>query len=132
VAHFEKQVILLARASERYVSVFDSTNADLDSGELKDAALAASKLLKTGAVVTSLYDSDSYEFVVFSNVVPIGSSGSGPISHRLSCTFVNAARGLANARARVLNSHRRSRPASARRRQRRPPDPSPMAAIGAA
>ena len=62
-----KQVILLARASERYVSVFDSTNADLDSGELKDAALAASKLLKTGAVVTSLYDSDSYEFVVFSN-----------------------------------------------------------------
>src|SRR5579863_6604107 len=38
-----KQVILLARASERYVSVFDSTNADLDSGELKDAALAASK-----------------------------------------------------------------------------------------
>jgi hypothetical protein len=58
-----KQVILLARASERYVSVFDSTNADLDSGELKDAALAVSKLLKTGAVVTSLYDSDSYEFV---------------------------------------------------------------------
>src|SRR5580704_16779519 len=62
-----KQVILLARASENYVSVFDSTNPDLDSGELKDAALAASKLLKTGAVVTSLYDSDSYEFVVFSN-----------------------------------------------------------------
>src|SRR5579859_5752549 len=62
-----KQVILLARPSERYVSVFDSTNADLDSGELKDAALAASKLLKTGAVVTSLYDSDAYEFVVFNN-----------------------------------------------------------------
>jgi hypothetical protein len=61
-----KQVILLARANERYVSVFDGTNADLDSGELKDAALAASKL-KTGAIVTSLYDSDSYEFVVFSN-----------------------------------------------------------------
>src|SRR5580698_4700440 len=60
-----KQVILLARASERYVSVFDSTNADLDSGELTDAALAASKLLKTGAVLTSLYDSDSYEFVLF-------------------------------------------------------------------
>lgn len=62
-----KQVILLARTGERYVSVFDSSNADLDSGELKDAALAASKLLKTGAVVTSLYDSDSYEFVVFSS-----------------------------------------------------------------
>jgi hypothetical protein len=32
-------VILLARSGERYVSVYDSTNAELDSGELKDAAL---------------------------------------------------------------------------------------------
>ena len=39
-----KHVILLARAGESYVSIYDSTNADLDSGELKDAALAASKL----------------------------------------------------------------------------------------
>jgi hypothetical protein len=62
-----KQVILLTRAGEHYVSVYDSTNADLDSGELKDAALGVSKLLKTGAVFTSLYDSDSYEFVVFNN-----------------------------------------------------------------
>src|SRR5262249_1538642 len=62
-----KQVILLARAGEHYVSVYDSNNADLDSGELKDAALGVSKLLKTGAVFTSLYDSDSYEFVVFNN-----------------------------------------------------------------
>jgi hypothetical protein len=44
-----------------------STNADLDSGELKDAALAASKLVKAGAVMTSVYDSDAYEFVVFNN-----------------------------------------------------------------
>ncbi|HEX3521540.1 MAG TPA: hypothetical protein VHT52_05575 [Stellaceae bacterium] len=82
-----KQVILLARASERYVSVFDSTNADLDSGELKDAALAVSKLLKTGAVVTSLYDSDSYEFVVFSNgrqvdlLMTDADSYNGPLKH---------------------------------------------------
>jgi hypothetical protein len=62
-----KRVILLARSGERYVSIYDSTNADLDSGELKDVALAASKFLKTGTVFTSLYDSDSYEFVVFSN-----------------------------------------------------------------
>jgi hypothetical protein len=45
---------------------FIHRNADLDSGELKDAALAASKL-RTGGVLTSLYDSDSYEFVVFNN-----------------------------------------------------------------
>jgi hypothetical protein len=62
-----KQVTLLVRHGEPYVSIYDSTNADLDSGELKDAALAASKLLKTGAVFTSLYDSDSYEFVMFNN-----------------------------------------------------------------
>jgi hypothetical protein len=62
-----KHVILLARDGERYISIYDSTNADLDSGELKDAALASSRLLKTGTVFTSLYDSDSYEFVVFSN-----------------------------------------------------------------
>jgi hypothetical protein len=62
-----KHVTILVRDSEPYVSIYDSTNADLDSGELKDAALAASKLLKTGAVFTSLYDSDSYEFVVFNN-----------------------------------------------------------------
>ena len=60
-----KHVILLARAGEPYISIYDSTNADLDSGELKDAALGASRLLKTAAVFTSLYDSDSYEFVVF-------------------------------------------------------------------
>ena len=37
-----KQVILLARAGEHYVSVYDSTNADLGSGELKDAAVGVS------------------------------------------------------------------------------------------
>ena len=62
-----KHVTLLVRDGEPYVSIYDSTSTDLDSGELKDAALAASKLLRTGAVFTSLYDSDSYEFVVFNN-----------------------------------------------------------------
>ncbi|MGO9923251.1 MAG: hypothetical protein ACLQIB_52205 [Isosphaeraceae bacterium] len=62
-----KHVVLLARAGQSYVSVYDSDNAKLDSGELKDLALAASKALKTAAVFTSLYDSDSYEFIVFAN-----------------------------------------------------------------
>jgi hypothetical protein len=60
-----KTVIVLARAGEPFVSVYDSTQADLDSGELKDAALTASKLLKTGAVFTTVYDSDTYEFAIF-------------------------------------------------------------------
>ncbi len=62
-----KHVVLLARAGQPYISVYDSDNAKLDSGELKDLALAASKVMKTAAVFTSLYDSDTYEFVVFAN-----------------------------------------------------------------
>jgi hypothetical protein len=60
-----KHVVLLARAGQSFVSVYDSDNAKLDCGELKDLALAASKSLKTTAVFTSLYDSDTYEFIVF-------------------------------------------------------------------
>jgi hypothetical protein len=62
-----KHVILKARAGQSYVSVYDSDNAKLDNGELKDLALAASKALKTAVVFTSLYDSDTYEFIVFAN-----------------------------------------------------------------
>jgi hypothetical protein len=62
-----KHVVLLARAGQSYVSVYDRDNATLDSGELKDLALAAPKAMKTAAVFTSLYDSDSYEFIVFAN-----------------------------------------------------------------
>ena len=36
-----KHVVLLARAGQSYVSVYDSNNAKLDSGELKDLARAA-------------------------------------------------------------------------------------------
>src|SRR6204780_4755875 len=62
-----KHAVMLARDGQSYVSVYDSDNASLDSGELKDLALTASKALKTAAVFTSLYDSDTYEFVVFAN-----------------------------------------------------------------
>src|SRR5580658_4714289 len=62
-----KHVVLLARAGQSYVSIYDSDNAKLDSGELKDLALAASKALRAPAVFTSLYDSDSYEFILFFN-----------------------------------------------------------------
>jgi hypothetical protein len=62
-----KHAVMLARDGQSYVSVYDSDNAKLDSGELKDLALAASKALKTAAVFTSLHDSDTYEFIVFAN-----------------------------------------------------------------
>ncbi|HMG87247.1 MAG TPA: hypothetical protein VK574_16060 [Terracidiphilus sp.] len=62
-----KHVVLLARPGQSYVSIYDSENAQFDNGELKDLALAASKALRAPAVFTSLYDSDSYEFIVFFN-----------------------------------------------------------------
>lgn len=60
-----KHVVVLSRAGQSYVSVYDSNNARLDNGELKELARTASKALKAAAVFTSLYDSDSYEFIVF-------------------------------------------------------------------
>jgi hypothetical protein len=60
-----KHVILLRKEGDAFLSVYDSDNAALDTGELKDLALAASKIFKTAAVCTSLYDSDTFEVVVF-------------------------------------------------------------------
>jgi hypothetical protein len=60
-----KHVVLFRKDGDAFLSVYDSDNALLDTGELKDLALAASKILKTAAVCTSLYDSDTFEFVVF-------------------------------------------------------------------
>ena len=60
-----KHVILLRREGDAFLSVYDSDNAALDTGELKDLALAASKIFKTAALCTSLYDSDTFEVVVF-------------------------------------------------------------------
>jgi hypothetical protein len=62
----DKHVILLRKQGDAFLSVYDSDNAALDTGELKDLALAASKIFDTAAVCTSLYDSDTFEFVVFS------------------------------------------------------------------
>jgi hypothetical protein len=59
-----KHVTLLRKDSDAFLSVYDSDNADLDTGELKALALAASKIFKSRAV-HRLYDSDTFEFVVF-------------------------------------------------------------------
>lgn len=60
-----KHVILVRTGDDAFLSVYDSNNADLDTGELKALALAVSKIFKSAAVCTSLYDSDTFEFVVF-------------------------------------------------------------------
>lgn len=60
-----KHVILLRKEGDAFLSVYDSGNADLDTGDLKHLAVAASRIFKTAAVCTSLYDSDTFEIVVF-------------------------------------------------------------------
>jgi hypothetical protein len=60
-----KHVVLLRKEGDAFLSVYDSDNATLDTGELKDLALAASKIFKTAAICTSLYDSDTFELVLF-------------------------------------------------------------------
>jgi len=60
-----KHVIVFRQEGDAFLSVYDSDNAALDSGELKDLALAASKIFKTAALCTSLNDSDTFEVVVF-------------------------------------------------------------------
>src|SRR5262245_42198320 len=60
-----KHVILLRTEGDAFLSVYDSDNAMLDTGELKELALAASKIFKTAALCTSLYDSDMFEVVLF-------------------------------------------------------------------
>ena len=48
-----KHVVLFRKDGDAFLSVYDSDNALLDTGELKDLAVAASKILKTAAVCTS-------------------------------------------------------------------------------
>ena len=80
-----KHVILLRKEGDGFLSVYDSDNAALDTGELKELALTTSKIFKTAAVCTSLCDSDTFEVVVFSAgkqvdlVTPQPEEYSGPL-----------------------------------------------------
>src|SRR4029078_11762289 len=56
-----KHVVLLRKDGGAFLSLYDSDNAALDTGELKALALAASKIFRGAAVCTSLYDSDTFE-----------------------------------------------------------------------
>jgi hypothetical protein len=60
-----RRVFLRGGAGAGFLSIYDSANAKLDSGDLKDLAREVSRLLKTGVLATSVYDSDTYELVLF-------------------------------------------------------------------
>jgi len=57
--------VVLARNDASFVSIYDSDCAELDDGTLKELAAMLSKSLRTAAVVTSVYDSDTFEFILF-------------------------------------------------------------------
>lgn len=60
-----KRVILAPDASGDWLSIYDSDNDRIDTGELKQIAVEISKKLGTTALLTSVYDGDSFEFVMF-------------------------------------------------------------------
>ena len=60
-----KRVIVAPNSSGDWFSIYDSGNADIDSGELKQVAVEFTRKFGAAALLTSVYDSDSFEFVMF-------------------------------------------------------------------
>ncbi|MFY9719115.1 MAG: hypothetical protein WAK16_05660 [Candidatus Cybelea sp.] len=64
-ADSEKRVVLSSGESNGYVSVYDSDNDKLDTGELKELAAKLSERLRTVALHTAVYDSDAFIFMLY-------------------------------------------------------------------
>jgi hypothetical protein len=60
-----KRVVLAGGNGDAYLSIYDSDNDQIDSGDLKELAVLLSKRLARPVIFTSVYDSDRYEFIVF-------------------------------------------------------------------
>jgi len=60
-----KKVIVASPGAGGFVTIRDGDNDAIDTGELKDLAVALSKRLETVAILTSVYDSDNFEFIVW-------------------------------------------------------------------
>jgi hypothetical protein len=76
-----KRVILSHDASGDWLSIYDSDNDQIDTGELKQLAVELTKKLGTVALLTSVYDSDSFEFVMFHNGKQVDAAVSNPEGH---------------------------------------------------
>ncbi len=76
-----KRVVLAPDASGDWLSIYDSENDRIDTGELKQLAVEITRKLGTAALLTSLYDSDSFEFVMFHNGKQVDAAVSDPESH---------------------------------------------------
>jgi hypothetical protein len=76
-----KCVILAPDASGDWLSIYDSENDKIDTGELKRLAVEVTKRLGTVALLTSVYDSDSFEFVMFHMGKQVDAAVSDPGDH---------------------------------------------------
>src|ERR1700719_1138575 len=83
-----KQVILVGRDDDDFLSIYDSDNDQIDTGELKDLAVQLSKRLASVAILTSIYDGDTFEFVLFHKGKQVDAAVSDPGSHQGGLKFL--------------------------------------------
>jgi hypothetical protein len=60
-----KRVLLVPGGDGGFLSIYDSETDEIDGGELKDLAVQLSKRLASVAILTSIYDGDTFELVLF-------------------------------------------------------------------
>ena len=77
-----KQVVLIPGEGGGFLSIYDSDNDEIDCGELKDLAVQLSKRLASVAILTSIYDGDTFEFVLFNKGKQVDAAVSDPGSHQ--------------------------------------------------
>lgn len=87
-----KQVIVADDGQGPFLSVHDSDSALIDTGDLKEVAVALTKRLKTTALLTSVQDSDSFELVVFHNGKQVDAVVSDPEGHAGGLAMLSAKR----------------------------------------
>ena len=61
-----RRVVLEGGVPGSFLSVYDSENDKLDAGDLRELAVILSRELRTVALVTSVYDSDAFMFLLYS------------------------------------------------------------------
>lgn len=76
-----KRVIVSGKGPGDFVTILDSDNDSIDSGELKDLAVDLSRRLKTVAILTTVLDSDSFEFIVWRAGKQVDAAVSDAASH---------------------------------------------------
>ena len=87
-----KRVILAPDTSGDWLSIYDSDNDRIDTGELKQLAVELTRKLGTCALLTSVYDSDSFEFVMFHRGKQVDAAVSDPEGHTGGLKMLKGAR----------------------------------------